>query len=382
MNNTDPRWYTDEHRIFRDSIQKFFQKELTPNLPSWRKQGFVDQEFWRTAGAAGMLSTGIPEQYGGVGADLGFEAIIAQEQMAVGDNCWAWSIHSICSHYIMAFGNEQQKARWLPKLADGSYIPALCMSEPIAGSDLQALKTYAKEDSDGFKLNGAKTFISNGQTANFLIVAAKMSNSKRSTNLSLFVVETDKADGFERGKKLEKIGLPGQDTSELFFNDVFVPKENILGQMGQGFRHLMEQLPWERMIIALGAVGYSELMMRETVEYVKNRHAFKKRLMDFQNTRFKLAECQTKLEVTRAFVHQCLEQLLEGSLSNASASMAKWWAAQVQCEIADECLQLHGGYGYIMEYPIAHAYADARIQQIYGGSREIMKELIARSMDA
>jgi acyl-CoA dehydrogenase len=372
---------TDEHKMFRESVRKFFKNELVPNLPKWREQGVVDQDFWLKAGQAGLLSSAIPEAYGGYGADCGFEAIIAQEQMSVGDNCWAWSIHSICTHYILAFCSDDQKARWLPKLATGEFIPALCMSEPVAGSDLQALQTYAAEDGAGYRISGSKTFISNGQSANFLIVAAKTGRPVRGTDITLFALSTDELAGFERGRRLKKIGLPGQDTSELFFDQVFVDRSNVVGEPGQGFRLLMNQLPWERLIIALGAVGYSDLMMRETITYVKARRAFQKRLMDFQNTRFKLAECQTKLEVTRAFVDKCVEEMIGGSLTNASASMAKWWAAQVQCEIADECLQLHGGYGYIFDYPIAHAYADSRIQQIYGGSREIMKELIARTID-
>ncbi len=381
MNDT-PRWMTEEHVLLQEATRKFFAAELLPNVERWRAQGVVDREFWLKAGAAGLLGATIPEAYGGAGGTLAHDAVICLEHARTADSGWGWGVHNICTHYVVAYGSDEQKRRWLPKLASGDIVPSIAMSEPGTGSDLQAIRTSAIRDGDEYVINGSKTFITNGQSSDIVIVVAKTDRDAGSRGISLVVVETGEAQGFRRGRNLEKLGMKGQDTSELFFDDVRVPVANLIGPAeGQGFRQLMTQLPWERLIIALMGVGFSEVMLTETLAYVKQRKAFGQRLMDFQNTRFKLAECKTKLEVTRSFVNDCVEKVIAGRLDAATASMAKWWSAQVQCEIADECLQLHGGYGYMMEYPIAQHYADSRAQQIYGGTREIMKELIARALD-
>ncbi len=376
-------WMEEEHVLLQQSVRKFFAEELVPNLDRWRNAGIVDREMWLKAGNAGFLGASVPVEYGGSGGTAAFDVVIAYEQARAGDSGWAWGVHNICTHYILGYGTEEQKTRWLPGLASGEIVPAIAMTEPGTGSDLQAVKTYAEKSGDDYVINGSKTFISNGQAADIVIVVAKTDKAARAKGISLVVVETENCKGFMRGRNLEKIGMKGQDTSELSFDDVRVPSSNLLGgKEGQGFIQLMSQLPWERLQIGVGALGASEMMVDETLSYVKERKAFGQRLMDMQNTRFKLAEAKTKLEVTRAFIDQCVEKLVRGDLDAATGSMAKWWGSQIQCEIADECLQLHGGYGYMMEYPIARAYADARVQKIYGGANEIQKELIARSMDA
>jgi acyl-CoA dehydrogenase len=382
MNDT-PRWMDDEHVMLQDAARRFFAAELVPHIERWNAAGVVERDFWLKAGAAGLLGATIPEAYGGAGGTLAHDAVICLEHARTADSGWGWGVHNICTHYISVYGSSEQRARWLPKLASGEIVPSIAMSEPGTGSDLQAVATHAVRDGDEYVINGSKTFITNGQSSDIVIVVAKTDREAGARGVSLIVVETASAAGFRRGRNLEKLGMKGQDTSELFFDDVRVPVTNLLGPgEGQGFVQLMTQLPWERLIIALMAVGFCEVMLAETIAYVKERKAFGQRLMDFQNTRFKLAECKTKLEVTRAFVNDCVEKVIVGELDAATASMAKWWGAQVQCEIADECLQLHGGYGYMMEYPIARHYADSRAQQIYGGTREIMKELIARALDS
>ncbi len=377
-----PRWMNEEHALLQDAARRFFAAELVPNLERWREQGIVDRAFWLKAGEAGLLGATIPEAYGGAAGTLAHDSVICLEHARTADAGWGWGVHNICTHYICTYGSEQQKRRWLPKLASGEIVPSIAMSEPATGSDLQAVTTSAVRDGEEYVINGSKTFITNGQTADIVIVVAKTDKNAGAGGISLIVVDTAEADGFRRGRNLKKLGMNGQDTSELFFDEVRVPVSNRLGsEEGAGFKQLMLQLPWERLIIALMALGFSEVILDETLAYVKQRKAFGQRLMDFQNTRFKLAECKTKLEVTRSFINDCVEKVIEGELDAATASMAKWWGAQVQCEIADECLQLHGGYGYMMEYPIAQYYVDSRAQQIYGGTREIMKELIARSLD-
>ena len=368
--------------MLQDSLRTFVDREIRPHSERWRQQGVVDRELWTKAGEAGFLGAAIPETYGGSGGNYGHESVICLELARSGDPSWGWAIQSIVAHYVMAYGTEEQKDRWLPGLGTGNLIPAIAMTEPGTGSDLQAVQTKAERVGDQYVINGSKTFITNGQLSNLIVVVAKTDPSKRAKGISLIMVETDGAEGFRRGRNIEKIGMKGQDTSELFFEDVRVPVANLLGGIeGSGFYQLMQELAWERLQIALGAIGACDVMMQETLQYVKDRKAFGKRIFDFQNTRFKLAECKTKLEVSRAFADQCVAKLLAGNLDAATASMAKWWCAQAQCEIADECLQLFGGYGYMAEYPIARLFADARVQQIYGGTREIMKELIARSMD-
>ncbi len=373
---------TDEHVMLQDSLRAFVAREIIPNSRRWRKQGLVDRELWLKAGDAGFLGAAIPEAFGGSGGDYSHESVVCLELARSGDPSWGWAIQSIVAHYLMAYGTDRQKERWLPGLSTGELIPAIAMTEPGTGSDLQAVTTRAERDGDSYVINGSKTFITNGQLSNLVVVVVKTDPAQRARGISLIVVETDGAEGFKRGRNLEKIGMKGQDTSELFFEDVRVPAANLLGGAeGQGFYQLMRELAWERLQIGLSAIGACDLMIEETLRYVKDRQVFGRRVYDFQNTRFKLAECKTKLEVSRAFTNECVSKLIAGHLDAATASMAKWWCAQVQCEIADECLQLFGGYGYMAEYPIAQLFADARVQQIYGGTREIMKELIARSMD-
>lgn len=376
-------WVQDEHHMFADAVQRLFQDEMVPNAEKWVEQGVVDRAFWKLAGDNGIMGGAIPEEFGGVGGDIGFDAVTLYEQGAVGDVGWGFGIQSIVMHYIAAYGTDEQKARWLPSLVSGDKIAAIAMTEPGTGSDLQNVRTTARKDGNGYTINGSKIFITNGQSADLVVVVAKTDKEAGAKGVSLIMVETDGADGFRRGRNLKKMGMKGNDTSELFFEDVKVPADNLIGpEEGQGFYQLMKQLPWERLLIAITALGCIDFAIAETVKYTQERKAFGNRVMDFQNTRFKLAECKTKAEVLRSFVNDCISRLEAGQLDAATASMAKWWGSQVQNEIMNECLQLHGGYGYMMEYPIARLYTDARVQMIYGGTNEIMKELIARSMDS
>jgi alkylation response protein AidB-like acyl-CoA dehydrogenase len=379
---TIPGWKTEDHTLYGDSVRKFLADEIIPNGERWRKQGVVDREIWNKAGDAGLLGATIPEAYGGAGTPKSFDAVLLYELARSGDTSWGAAIQSIVAHYIVAYGNEEQKQRWLPGLASGEFIAAVAMSEPGAGSDLQAVKTVAERKGDDLSISGSKTFITNGQISNLICVVARTEAAAGAAGISLVMVETDKLPGFTRGRNLEKIGLKGQDTSELFFEDCRVPVANVLGEQGgRGFKQLMMQLPWERLIIGISALGAMDQMVDETVTYTKERRLFKQRLFDLQNTRMKLAEAKTKTEVLRSFITDCIEKLDSGELDASTASMAKWWGSQMQCEVADECLQLFGGYGYMSEYPIARAYTDARVQKIYGGANEVMKELIARSLD-
>jgi len=341
----------------------------------------VDRGFWQKAGDYGLLAASIPEEYGGMGGDCTHDAVIFGMLSYSGDSGFGLHVHNIAVHYILAFGTEEQKQRWLPRLASGELIGGICMTEPGTGSDLQGIRTRADRQGDEYVINGSKTFISNGQVGNFFVVVVKTDMDAGARGISLLGIETEGLKGFIRGNNLEKLGLKAQDTSELFFEDMRIPASNLLGGVeGQGFAQLMNQLSWERLIVAIGSLGASDLAMRETIRYVNERKAFGQPLMQFQNTRFKLAEAKTKLEVTRAFIEKCVGKKLKGTLGAAEASMAKLWASEVQNEIVDECLQLHGGYGYMMEYPIARLYADARVQKIYAGTSEIMKELISRSL--
>ncbi|MGB1010562.1 MAG: acyl-CoA dehydrogenase family protein [Thiolinea sp.] len=379
-------WQQEEHQLFVESARRFYADALVPNTERWAEQGQVDCEFWRQAGEAGLMSGSIAEAYGGVGGGMTFDAIALYEQAAVGDVGWGYAIQSIVMHYIQQYGTETQKLRWLPKLVSGEMVAALAMTEPGTGSDLQAIKTTAEKQGDHYVLSGSKTFITNGHSANLIVVAAKTDKTSGAKGVSLIGVEvaedTDAADGFRRGRNLNKLGMKGNDTAELFFDELKVPVENLLGETaGKGFYQLMNQLPWERLIIGITALGCIDFALQETLAYVRERKAFGQRIMDFQNTRFKLAEVKTKAELLRAFVNDCLYQLEQGELDAATASMVKYWGSQTQNEVMNECLQLFGGYGYMMEYPIARLYADARVQMIYGGSNEIMKELIARSID-
>jgi acyl-CoA dehydrogenase len=375
-------WLDADLDAFRELAHSFCQKELAPNHERWSAAKQVDRELWRKAGEVGLLCLSIPEEHGGGGGTFAHEAVLLEEQARAGDDAWGNSVHSgIVAHYVNSCGTEDQKRRWLPRLASGELVGAIAMTEPGTGSDLQNVKTNAIRDGDEYVINGAKTFITNGAQAELIVVVAKTDPAEAAKGVSLVVVETEKVTGFRRGRVLDKIGMHGQDTAELFFDDVHVPVENLLGGVeGQGFVQLMQQLPQERLIIAVGAVAAMEVAIEQTVQYTKERTAFGREIFKFQNTRFKLAECVTELAVAKAFLDQCVERHLRADLDVTGAAMVKWWTTDRLSKVADECLQLFGGYGYMNEYPIARAWTSARVQRIFGGTNEIMKEIISRTL--
>lgn len=372
--------YDSDHEMFRDSLRKFIETEAMPHHEQWEKDGMVSDEIWLKAGEQGFLCPMIPEEYGGVGTDFLYNCIVNEEIGRSGCTGLGWTLHNdITVPYIVRYGSEEQKQKYLPRCITGELITAIAMTEPGAGSDLQGTNTTAVLDGDHYILNGSKTFITNGQKAGLVIVVAKTDTSAGSKGISLFLVEAD-LPGFSKGKNLTKLGLKAQDTSELFFQDVKVPKENLLGEEGRGFIYLMQDLPQERLSIAVGAVANAKAILEATIAYTKERKAFGTTVASFQNTQFKLAELSAEVDCAEVYTDRCTELLLEDKLDTVTASKAKLLTTDLQCKVADECLQLHGGWGYMWEYPVCRAFADSRIQRIYGGTNEIMKLIISRDL--
>jgi len=374
-------WLDDDLDALRQLARSFCEKEIKPNADKFIDRHHVDRDLWHKAGELGLLCMSIPVEFGGGGGNFAHEAVLLEEQARIGDTSWGQSVHSgIVAHYLNAYGTDEQKRQWLPKMASGEVVGAIAMTEPGTGSDLQAIKTKAIREGDEYVVNGSKTFITNGSQADLIVVVAKTDTTEGAGGISLVLVEADRP-GFRRGRVLDKVGQKGQDTSELFFEDVRVPTSNLLGvEEGQGFVQLMLQLPQERLIIAVGSVAGMEEALTQTVQYTKDRHAFGKPIFAFQNTKFKLAEIATDARIARVFVDDCVSRHLNGELDIPTVAMAKWWTTERAMAALDECLQLFGGYGYMTEYPIARAWADGRVQKIYAGTNEIMKEIIARSL--
>jgi acyl-CoA dehydrogenase len=382
LNLPRPGWMTEDLVLLEEQARRFVATEYVPHLDSWNEQGMYDREVWTKAGAAGLLCPAIPEEYGGAGGSFAHEAVIGRELSLAGFDSFGAPLHSgIVAPYILHYGTDEQKRRWLPKLVTGELVGAIAMSEPGTGSDLQRVRTTAKKSGNGYVLNGSKTFITNGQHANLIIVVAKTDANAGAKGVSLMVVEAEDAAGFRRGRKLKKLGLDSADTSELFFEDVKLPAESLLGRdEGQGFAQLMNDLPRERLIVAVHAQAMLERALAITIEYVKQREAFGKKLIEFQNTQFGLAECKAEATIARVFHDHCIERYLAGTLDTVTASMAKYWLTDLQGKIIDRCLQFFGGYGYMDEFPISRMFRDARVSRIYAGTNEIMKLLIARSL--
>ena len=372
--------FSAEHEMFRESVRRFMERELAPHHEEWEEKGEVPRWAWKKAGEQGFLCVAIPEEWGGVGADRRYSIILMEEQARLNLTGLGFALHSdIVAPYIDHYGTREQKLAWLPKMASGDAIAAIAMTEPGGGSDLQAIRTTAIRDGDEYVISGQKTFITNGQTADLFLVACKTDRSEGARGISLVMVEADRP-GFERGRRLKKLGTKAQDTSELFFNDVRVPVTNLIGEEGKGFGYMMQELAWERMHVGIQAVSCCEAAIQWTIDYTKQRRAFGKAIIDFQNSRFTLAEMKTEVQVGRVFLDRCLEAVLEGKLDTTTAAMVKLWTSEMQGKVLDACLQLHGGYGFMWEYPITRAYADARVQRIYAGTNEIMKELIGRTL--
>jgi long-chain-acyl-CoA dehydrogenase len=373
--------FEHEHQMFRETVRAFIEKEITPHHAQWEKDGMVSREVWLKAGEMGFLCPDAPEEYGGAGLkDFRYNAILTEEMWKAGATGIGWGLHSdIVFPYIMAYATEEQKARWVPRMVSGEAIAAIAMSEPAAGSDLAGIRTTAAKQGDCYLVNGSKTFITNGILSDLVITVVKTNPEKKHKGISLLMLERGMP-GFERGRKLDKIGLKAQDTAELFFEDVRVPAHNLLGKEGEGFYYLVSQLPQERLGVAIGAVAAADAALEMTLKYVTERMAFGKPVGSFQNSRFKMAEMKTEIEIGYAFVDKCILALNAGELTAEDAAMAKWWTTDLQKRVTDQCLQLHGGYGYMNEYPISKFYLDARVQSIYAGTNEIMKEVVGRGM--
>ncbi len=382
LNLPRPPWMTEDVVLLEEQARRFIAAEFVPHLDRWHEEHFYPREVWSKAGAAGLLCASMPEEYGGAGGSFAHEAVIDREYSLAGFDTFGAPLHSgIVAPYILNYGTEEQKRRWLPKLATGELIGAIAMSEPGTGSDLQGVRTTAKKSGNGYVLNGSKTFITNGQHANLIVVVAKTDSKQGAKGVSLMVVETADAQGFRRGRKLKKLGMDSADTSELFFEDVSLPAESLLGiEEGQGFYQLMKELPQERLIVSVHAVAMIERALALTIDYVKQRQAFGKKIVEFQNTQFVLAECKSEATIAKVFLDHCIERHVKGELDTVTASMAKYWLSDLAGKIIDRCLQLFGGYGYMDEYPISRLYRDARVMRIYAGTNEIMKLLIARSL--
>lgn len=372
-------WMDDSIEAFRTEVRRYLSREMVPHLDDWRRQGFIPREVWRPFGEMGYLLPEMDEEYGGSGVSLAFQLVV-QDEMARVELPVTTGVHSIAAHYIRDFGTEAQKNRWLPKLVSGEMLVGIAMTEPGCGSDLKAISTRARREGDHYVIDGAKTFITSGQTCNLLVVVAR-TGEPGGRGLSLIVLETENLPGFRVGRRLEKLGQHASDTAELFFDGVRVPADQLLGEVeGRAFGQLMGQLPYERMLIAVPAAAVIERALEVTVEYTKQRKAFGGALFDLQNTRFQLAEVATLAHVVRSFVNDCIQRLVDGNLDAEAAYMAKWWCTEQQSKVTDACLQLFGGYGYMSEYPIARMFVDARVQRIYGGATEVMKDLIARRL--
>ena len=377
-----PAWMTEDLVLLEEQAKRFLASELVPHVEKWTEDGIMERSAWDKLGEAGLLCASMPEEFGGAGGSFAHETVINREFALAGLDAIGAPLHSgIVAPYILRYGTHEQKTRWLPKLATGELVGAIAMSEPGTGSDLQGVRTTARKSGNGYLLNGSKTFITNGQHANLIVVVAKTDPNAGHKGISLMMVETEDAQGFRRGRKLKKLGMDWADTSELFFEDVKLPAEGLLGNdAGQGFIQLMTELPQERLIVASAAIGMIERALRLTIDYVKERKAFGKAVIEFQNTQFVLAECKTEATIAKVFHDHCVERHIKGELDTATASMAKYWLTDLQNSIVDRCLQLFGGYGYMDEYPISRMYRDARVQRIYAGTNEIMKLLIARSL--